>query len=71
MEKYIYKLAKSVDNAIMALQIIKNAPNKAFEEDINERIKALDSYIEHAKDARRWLLYFKNKAAKSKPLGLG
>lgn len=62
--KYIYKLSQSVDNAIMALQIIKNAPTKAFEEDLDARIKALDAYITHAQEARRWLLYFKNKAPK-------
>jgi hypothetical protein len=62
--KYIYKLSQSVDSAIMALQIIRNAPTKAFQEDLDERIKALDSYIAHAQDARRWLLYFKNKSAK-------
>lgn len=46
--QYILKLSRSVDNAVMALQIIKNAPDKAFLEDIDERIKALDSYIAHA-----------------------
>lgn len=61
--KYIHKLSQSVDNAVMALQIIRNKPDKAFEEDLDARIKALDSYIQHAQDARRWLLYFKNKAA--------
>lgn len=65
--KYIYKLSQSVDSAILALQIIRNAPTKAFEEDLDARIKALDAYIQHAQDARRWLLYFKNKS--SKPSG--
>lgn len=64
--KYIYKLSQSVDNAVMALQIIKNAPTTAFEEDLDARIKALDAYTKHAQDARRWLLYFKNK--RSRPL---
>ncbi len=64
--KYIWKLSQSVDNAILAFQIIKNAPEKAFEEDINARIKALDSYISHAQEARRWLLYFKNKSTAPK-----
>ncbi len=62
--KYIYKLSQSVDSAIMALQIIRNNPSQAFEEDLNERIKALDAYIQHAQDAKRWLLYFKHKSAK-------
>lgn len=62
--KYIFKLSQSVDSAIIALQIIRNAPTKAFEEDLDARIKALDAYIQHAQDARRWLIYFKNKSAR-------
>lgn len=62
--KYIFKLSQSVDNAVMALQIIKNVPTKAFEEDLDARIKALDAYIQHAQDARRWLIYFKNKSGR-------
>lgn len=67
--KYIYKLSQSADSAIVAMQIIKDAPNKAFKEDLDARIKALDSYITHAQEARRWLLYFKNKA--NKPYDIG
>jgi len=63
--KYIYKLSQAVDNATMALQKIGSAPTRAFEEDIDERIKALDAYIHWAQEAKRWLLYFKNKSARS------
>lgn len=63
--KYIFKLSKACDSAILALQIVKNAPEKAFEEDINERLKALDTYIRHAQEAKRWLLYFKNKSRRN------
>lgn len=63
VKKYLYKLSLSCDNAIMALQVIKNAPDKAFEEDINARIEAADKYIKYMQEVRRWLLYFKNKRA--------
>ena len=64
VRKYIYKVAQSADNAILALQVIKQVPTKPFEEDIDERIKALEKYISYAQEVKRYLLYFKNQARK-------
>lgn len=67
IRKYLFKLSQSCDNAARALEIIKNAPNKAFEEDIDERIRAADAYIKHMYEVKRYLLYFKNQRRSKLP----
>lgn len=63
-KKYLYKLSQSCDNASMALIRIRSAPDKAFEEDLDERLQAIDAYVKYMQESKRWLLYFKNKRPK-------
>jgi hypothetical protein len=64
LQKYLFKVSQGCDAAIMALQVIKGAPDKAFEGDLNARIEACESIIRNVQNVKRYLFYFKNRRQK-------
>lgn len=58
---YVAKLRNVSYQLQLAALAFTQAPLVKEERDIDERIKAANSIIEYTQEAKRYLLYFKNK----------
>lgn len=68
--KYLTKLKFSCETAKIAIQAISQVNHASTLEDIDVRIRAAEQLVTNLQDAKRHLLYFKNKLQSDRDKGL-
>jgi ppGpp synthetase/RelA/SpoT-type nucleotidyltranferase len=63
-EKYVNTLRLAMSQIRVITQAVEQAPLAKTEDEIDARIKAIESIIKHCQESKRGLLYFKNKLGK-------